>query len=129
MTNDGECDRNLSSPLLLPSEGGGKTRSFSPGSDGQGQLSAPGQDGMGRSEPTMDLGPRGRVIVVPDGSALARAAAERFARVVEQAVKERRARKQEKKDEKKAAAAEAAGSSDGTDGTPSPHDDGNVLPA
>ena len=37
----------------------------------------------------IDLGPRGRVIVVPDGSALARAAAERFARIVEQAVEER----------------------------------------
>jgi 6-phosphogluconolactonase len=37
----------------------------------------------------MDLGPRGRVIVVEDGSALAQAAAERFAHVVEQAVEER----------------------------------------
>lgn len=37
----------------------------------------------------MDLGPRGHVIVVPDGSALARAAAERFAHAVERAVEER----------------------------------------
>ncbi len=39
--------------------------------------------------PTLDLGPRGDVIVVDDGSALAAAAAERFARAVEEAVAER----------------------------------------
>ena len=39
--------------------------------------------------PSFDLGPRGEVIVVPDGSGLARAAAERFAQVVERAVAER----------------------------------------
>jgi 6-phosphogluconolactonase len=39
--------------------------------------------------PTIDLGPRGEVIVVADGSALARAAAERFALAVEAAVAER----------------------------------------
>jgi 6-phosphogluconolactonase len=38
---------------------------------------------------TLDRGPRGQVIVVPDGSALARAAAERFAIAVENAVAER----------------------------------------
>ena len=38
---------------------------------------------------TFDFGPRGQVTVVPDGSDLARAAAERFARAVEQAVTER----------------------------------------
>ena len=37
----------------------------------------------------VDLGPRGQVIIVPDGSALARAAAERFARTVAEAVAER----------------------------------------
>jgi 6-phosphogluconolactonase len=45
--------------------------------------------GAGREGPTLDFGPRGQVTVVPDGSALARAAAERFARAVEQAVAER----------------------------------------
>src|SRR5215218_502582 len=35
---------------------------------------------------TIDRGPRGQVVVVGDGSALARAAAERFARAVEEAV-------------------------------------------
>jgi 6-phosphogluconolactonase len=40
-------------------------------------------------EQTMDLGDRGEVIVVTDGSALARAAAERFASAVEKAVAER----------------------------------------
>ena len=44
------------------------------------------QDGKGL---TLDFGPRGQVVVVPDGSALARAAAEHFARAVEQAVAER----------------------------------------
>jgi 6-phosphogluconolactonase len=39
--------------------------------------------------PTIDLGPRGEVIVVPDGPELARAAAERFALAVEGAVAER----------------------------------------
>jgi 6-phosphogluconolactonase len=39
--------------------------------------------------PSIDLGPRGEVIVVPDGSGLARAAAERFALAVEDAVAER----------------------------------------
>lgn len=38
---------------------------------------------------TLDFGPRGTVTVVADGSALARAAAERFARTVEAAVAER----------------------------------------
>ena len=38
------------------------------------------QDGKGL---TLDFGPRGQVVVVPDGSALARAAAEQFARAVE----------------------------------------------
>jgi 6-phosphogluconolactonase len=37
----------------------------------------------------INLGSRGQVVVVPDGSALARAAAERFARAVRQAVEER----------------------------------------
>ena len=37
----------------------------------------------------IDLGPRGQVIVVPDGPALAQAAAERFARTIEQAVADR----------------------------------------
>ncbi|HLL49064.1 MAG TPA: 6-phosphogluconolactonase, partial [Thermomicrobiales bacterium] len=37
----------------------------------------------------IDLGPRGQLVIVPDGSALAEAAAERFARAVEQAVAER----------------------------------------
>jgi 6-phosphogluconolactonase len=37
----------------------------------------------------IDLGPRGQVVIVPDGSALAREAAERFTRAVEQAVAER----------------------------------------
>jgi 6-phosphogluconolactonase len=39
--------------------------------------------------PPIDLGHRGQVVIVPDGSALARAAAERFACVVEQAIMER----------------------------------------
>jgi len=39
--------------------------------------------------PTIDFGPRGQVTVVPDGSALARAAAVRFACAVEQAVAQR----------------------------------------
>ena len=38
---------------------------------------------------TIDLGPRGEVIIVPDGSGLAQAAAERFALAVERAVAER----------------------------------------
>jgi 6-phosphogluconolactonase len=38
---------------------------------------------------TLDLGPRGQVVIVPDGPALAREAAESFARAVEQAVAER----------------------------------------
>jgi 6-phosphogluconolactonase len=38
---------------------------------------------------TLDFGPRGQVVIVPDGSALAGAAAEHFARAVEQAVAER----------------------------------------
>jgi 6-phosphogluconolactonase len=38
---------------------------------------------------TMDFGPRGQVIVVADGSALARAAAERFAHAIEAAVASR----------------------------------------
>lgn len=38
---------------------------------------------------TIDFGPRGTVTVVPDGSALARAAAERFAKAVEEAVADR----------------------------------------
>src|SRR5215213_757527 len=38
---------------------------------------------------TLDFGPRGQVVIVPDGSALARAAAGHFARAVEQAVAER----------------------------------------
>ena len=42
-----------------------------------------------KEEAVIDLGPRGQVVVVPDGSALARAAAERFARAVRQAVEER----------------------------------------
>jgi 6-phosphogluconolactonase len=37
----------------------------------------------------IDLGPRGQVVIVPDGPALAREAAERFTRAVEQAVAER----------------------------------------
>src|SRR3954451_25425894 len=41
------------------------------------------------SERTIDLGERGQLIVVDDGSALARAAAERFAGAVERAVAER----------------------------------------
>jgi 6-phosphogluconolactonase len=47
--------------------------------------------GEGYSSPlsTIDLGPRGEVIVVPDGSGLARAAAERFALAVEDAVAKR----------------------------------------
>ncbi len=53
----------------------------SPVSDGRGGL---GGEGL-----TLDFGPRGQVTVVPDGSALAREAAERFARAVEQAVTER----------------------------------------
>ena len=64
-------------------------RSFSPGSDGLGSRSLDGQEDRGQSRPATDLGPRGRVIVVPDGSALAREAAECFARAVEQAVAER----------------------------------------
>jgi len=39
--------------------------------------------------PTLDFGHRGQVNIVPDGSELAQAAAERFARAVEQAVSER----------------------------------------
>jgi len=46
-------------------------------------------DRVRREGSTLDFGPRGQVIVVPDGSALARAAAEHFARAVEQAVAER----------------------------------------
>ena len=38
---------------------------------------------------TIDLGERGVVTIVPDGSALARAGAERFAQAVERAVAER----------------------------------------
>ncbi len=41
------------------------------------------------SPSTFDLGSRGEIVIVPDGSALAFAAAERFARAVEQAVAER----------------------------------------
>ena len=41
---------------------------------------------MTSSDCVLDFGPRGQVIVVDDGSALARAAAERFAQVVEEAV-------------------------------------------
>ena len=91
MTNDRESDsKNPSSPSLLPSERGEGSRSVSPGgSDGQSRLSMPPQEDTSQFWSTMDLGPRGRVIVVPDGSALARAAAERFACVVEQAVEER----------------------------------------
>jgi 6-phosphogluconolactonase len=44
------------------------------------------QDGEGL---TLDFGPRGQVVIVPDGSALARMAAEHFARAVEQAVADR----------------------------------------
>jgi 6-phosphogluconolactonase len=44
---------------------------------------------VGGEGSTLDFGPRGRVEIVPDGSALARAAAERFACAVEQAVRER----------------------------------------
>jgi 6-phosphogluconolactonase len=50
----------------------------------------PGRQGhQGKPEPSIDFGPRGQVEIVPDGSALARAAAERFACAVEQAVRER----------------------------------------
>jgi len=38
---------------------------------------------------TLDFGPRGQVVIVPDGSALAEAAAEHFARAVAKAVAER----------------------------------------
>ena len=53
--------------------------------------SAPSPNAMGEEPglPTIDLGPRGQVVIVPDGPALARAAAERFARAVETAVAER----------------------------------------
>jgi 6-phosphogluconolactonase len=55
------------------------------GLDGPGTLGvAAGGEGS-----TLDFGPRGQVMVVPDGSALAHAAARRFARAVEQAVAER----------------------------------------
>jgi 6-phosphogluconolactonase len=43
----------------------------------------------GPSRPSIDFGPRGQVSIVPDGSALAQAAAERFACVVEQAASAR----------------------------------------
>jgi 6-phosphogluconolactonase len=46
-------------------------------------------DHIGDEGSTLDFGPRGQVVIVPDGSALARAAAEHFARAVEQAVAER----------------------------------------
>ena len=61
-----------------------ESRSPSPVSDGRRD-----QRGEDQPEPAIDFGPRGQVTVVPDGSALARAAAERFARAVEQAVAER----------------------------------------
>jgi 6-phosphogluconolactonase len=48
----------------------------------------PGFDGPGTAR-AVDLGPRGQVVVVPDGSALAWAAAERFTRAVEQVVADR----------------------------------------
>ena len=44
---------------------------------------------VGGEGSTLDFGPRGQVIVVPDGSALARAAAERFTTAVEQAIRAR----------------------------------------
>ncbi len=44
---------------------------------------------VGGEDSTLDFGPRGQVAIVPDGSALARTAAERFARAIEQAVSER----------------------------------------
>lgn len=50
--------------------------------------SATGEGARGEGS-TLDFGPRGHVVVVPDGSSLARAAAEHFARAVELAVAER----------------------------------------
>ena len=47
------------------------------------------REGPGGEGSTLDFGPRGQVVIVPDGSDLARSAAERFARAVEQAVTER----------------------------------------
>jgi 6-phosphogluconolactonase len=47
------------------------------------------EDGKGSVGATLDFGPRGQVDIVPDGSELAQAAAERFARAVERAVRER----------------------------------------
>ena len=44
---------------------------------------------LGAEGSSIDLGPRGQVNIVADGSALARAAAERFAQAVEQAVEDR----------------------------------------
>ena len=78
---------NPLSPTLLPAPGGEGSRSPSPGSTGEGV----GGEGwaVGGEGSTLDFGPRGQVDIVPDGSALARAAAERFACAVEQAVSER----------------------------------------
>lgn len=54
--------------------------------DGQrdGEMARLGEEGS-----SIDLGPRGQVVIVPDGSALAREAAEYFAHAVEQAVEDR----------------------------------------
>ncbi len=60
-------------------------------SEGVGRLVSSSQSALEPETPpvpekTIDLGERGQVIVVPDGSALARAAADRFANAVESAV-------------------------------------------
>jgi len=86
---------NPSSPTLLPSaqEQGSQSAAMgkapSPGSTGRVPAERVEVGGEGKPGSTLDFGPRGQVDIVADGSALARAAAERFACAVEQAVSER----------------------------------------
>ena len=75
--------------------GDGETERRQCGPETEGDSAGAGTADIGRTASLedlvteIDLGPRGQVVIVPDGSALAEAAAERFARAVEQAVAER----------------------------------------